>query len=174
MTTKQTENHMHIDFATPPRPDRGRPPGQTPLGSWLTELRSHPGRWARWSERVQQTTTTNINNGSRSGIVAGEYQAIMRDLDAKRIGDLYVRYLGPVAAIVVADAEGDAVVLAASTAAVIDAAGTKAIQDDYPDNIGFSTPIACEVRWTTEDKIVVSMVGREVIVEAQELPTEGR
>ena len=33
---------MNIDFTAPPPPKGGRQRGQTPLGLWLTELRSHP------------------------------------------------------------------------------------------------------------------------------------
>lgn len=163
---------MNIDFTAPPPPRGGRQRGQTPLGLWLAELQAHPGRWARWTERVTSSDATSINKGRRSGIVAGTYQAATRNVDAKYRGDLYVRYLGPLDATVVAtDASGSATITAASTMAIIDdPASMEAIRLAYPDNLPFAAPVACKARWTTDDAIVVTIGEREVTVEAAELP----
>lgn len=82
-----------IFVEAPPAGSGGRSVPRSPIALWLADLREHPNVWARYPERVGRTTPNGIITGGYSGIAAGEYEAVGRNLDPKKC-DLYVRYIG--------------------------------------------------------------------------------
>lgn len=86
---------MTVDMQWEDPPARPKPPGRS---GWYAEffdaLRANPGRWAVWPvESKYATVTTRIKQGAYSGIVAGEFDAVLRTQpDGTR--KFWVRYIG--------------------------------------------------------------------------------
>ena len=66
-----------------------------PLSAWLDALREHPGKWAKWDEPLSNGIATNIRQGKRSGIEAGEFEVRTVGLHRPdRRVTIYARYVG--------------------------------------------------------------------------------
>lgn len=82
----------------PPEPKR---PTRKP-GLWaqrLAPFRDHPGQWGKVpGGPFASNYGSLISNGKVSGAEAGEFEAVVRNLETiagQRVGELYVRYVGP-------------------------------------------------------------------------------
>lgn len=69
------------------------PANRSPIAAWLHTLRQHPGKWAKYPERVPTATRANITRGAYAGIRQGEFEAKGRNSADDRC-DLYARYVG--------------------------------------------------------------------------------
>lgn len=69
----------------------------SPVADWLARLRDHPGKWAKYPERMHPSTSGAVKRGAYSGIKAGEFDAKGRnhgDDNGKRRCDLFARFVG--------------------------------------------------------------------------------
>lgn len=79
-----------------PTPD-GR--GNKPFRDWAgisALLRDRPGEWAVVAEDVSVSTASHIKRGRFRGFVAGEFEAVSRNVINGRAEKIYARYVGPV------------------------------------------------------------------------------
>lgn len=91
MTSSKTPD---LVFEEPPPPAPGRKAGTSPIGLWLTTLREHPGKWAKFPEQVLSSYVAGVIwSGKGYGAKPGEFDAVTRTGTNKQWW-LYVRYIG--------------------------------------------------------------------------------
>lgn len=84
-------------FEEPPAPEtkrRGPTPGDTDIGRWLTALRSHPGRSAKYHGTISPPIGTRIRKGTLYGVKAGEFKVVTRKIEGSTRVTMWATYLG--------------------------------------------------------------------------------
>jgi hypothetical protein len=87
-----------VTFKNPPEPVRS---GSKPVAfeSEAKQLRARPGKWALLREGVSQSFAANIQGGRYPFLPPGEFECVFRTSSSpakggRRLGDVYVRYVG--------------------------------------------------------------------------------